>query len=408
MGGKTNIEWTEATWTPIRARAWDIQNDGSGKERIGWHCEHVSEGCRNCYAERMNDRLGTGRPFKPGELRGKPGYAGGEVGRPELFLDERMLTQPLRWKRPRQIFVCSMTDLCAAFVPDEWIDRIFAVMALCPQHTFQVLTKRPERMRQYLQNDEAYLRVLGDGVARELEAAGIPWNGDWDDRHSQAIAGATRWPLPNVWLGVSVEDQKTADQRIPHLLETPAAIRWISYEPALGPVDLTRISGMCAEAWFVHDALRGRYTLGGNTADDTCSTETARIDWIVAGGESGPNARPAHPDWFRSARDQCAAAGVPFLFKQWGEWASAAYRMSDGMMVFRQFENHQHWVNKASTWVNGGVCLDKNGTPLLVGKDFGAARDEGRFPVTIMHRIGKKAAGRLLDGVLHDAYPEPR
>ena len=150
MGGKTGIEWTDSTWNPIRARCWEIQNDGSGKERVGWHCEHVSEGCRNCYAESINIRLGTGFEFKPGNLRGKPGFYGGSIDRPEIFLDEKMLLAPLRWKKPRMIFVNSMTDTFADFVPDTMIDKMFAVMALCPQHTFQVLTKRSARMRKYM------------------------------------------------------------------------------------------------------------------------------------------------------------------------------------------------------------------------------------------------------------------
>ena len=168
-------------------------------------------------------------------------------------------------------------------VPDDWIDRVFAVMALSPQHTFQVLTKRAERMREYFAGNGAYLRVLGDGVERELRNAGIRWHGDNVDRHSQAIAGATRWPLPNVWLGISAEDQARADERIPYLLATPAAVRFVSAEPLLGPVDLTQIN---------------------------------RLDWVIAGGESGPGSRPMHPDWVRSLRDQCQAAGTAFFFKQ--------------------------------------------------------------------------------------------
>src|SRR5258708_16196189 len=126
MADRSAIEWTDATWTPIRART----------DNVGWHCEHVSEGCRNCYAEGINRRLGTGLSFKP-------------ALKPALFLDEKMLLAPLKWKKPRTIFVCSMTDLFADFVRDEWIDRMFAVMALCPQHRFQVLTKRAQRMREY-------------------------------------------------------------------------------------------------------------------------------------------------------------------------------------------------------------------------------------------------------------------
>ena len=139
MGDNSRIEWTDASWTAIRARC----TGEGGKGRLGWHCEPVSEGCCHCYSEAMNVRLGTGHPFKPGVL------ASGAV---KLFLDENMLLQPLRWKKPRSIFVCSMTDLFADFVPDEWIDKKFSVMALTPHHTYQVLTKRVERMRQYCES----------------------------------------------------------------------------------------------------------------------------------------------------------------------------------------------------------------------------------------------------------------
>jgi protein gp37 len=209
MSDKTKIEWTDATWTPLRARHRD-----TGK--LGWHCQKVSAGCENCYAERFNRRLGTG-----GDYRVK------DRDRLELFLDERMLTQPLRWKKPRQVFVCSTTDLFADFVPDEMIDQVFAVMSLASQHTYQVLTKRAERMQQYLSNPDLEDRLT------EL------WQGDDPDKQTWNVM----LPLKNCWLGVSVEDQKTADERIPWLLKTPAVVRWISYEPALGSVDLRRYLG---------------------------------------------------------------------------------------------------------------------------------------------------------------------
>jgi protein gp37 len=263
MGEKSKIEWTDATWNPIRAR--QTVPGVAFKPKIGWHCEHVSEGCRNCYAETMNRRLGTGLDFKPGHRS--------DV---EIFLDEKMLLAPLRWTKPRRIFVNSMTDTFAEFVKDEWLDRMFAVMALAARHTFQVLTKRPERMREFC---------------------------------------TSGWPLPNVWLGVSAEDQATADERIPLLLETPAAVRFVSLEPLLGPIDLFHIeepSGLTFNALSKKEGIsfRGR-----------------GLDWAIVGGESGPHARPMHPEWARDIRDQCAAAATPFFFKQWGEWAG---RLLDG------------------------------------------------------------------------------
>ena len=329
MGESSKIEWTDASWTPIRARLVKIQNDGSGKERIGWHCEHVSEGCRNCYAERLNLRLGTGEPFKPGVLRGKEGYAGGGIDRPKLFLDEKMLGAPFRWKRPRMIFVCSMTDLFADFVPDAWLHRLFTVMSMTHQHIYQILTKRPARMREMMPR----------------------------------IAAS---PLPNVWLGTSVEDQATADQRIPELLATPAAIRFISYEPALGPVDLSQHLGIAPD----HDDLHGL------------------LNWIIAGGESGPGARPAHPNWFRSVRDQCAAAGVPFHFKQNGEWVEV-----DGPRC--------RSIDQGAALT--GHWMLPNGT--LLKRDEASNRRHSPYSTSVMARVGKKRAGRLLDGVEHNGFP---
>jgi len=185
--------------------------------------------------------------------------------------------------------------------------------------------------------------------------------------------------LPNVWVGVTVENQEAADERIPLLLQTPAAVRWVSMEPLLGAVDLERARDI-GETLACHGSLK-------------------LLDWVVVGGESGPNARPMHPDWARSLRDQCAKAAVPFFFKQWGEWHT-------GESVFRQFDTFERWVNKASTWVRGGICLDVDGRELKNGADMMRARDAGKFPVTIMHRVGTKKSGNLLDGRLFERYPE--
>ncbi|MCA0025512.1 MULTISPECIES: phage Gp37/Gp68 family protein [unclassified Mesorhizobium] len=367
MADKSAIEWTDATWTPIRARYWEIQKDGSGKERIGWHCEHASEGCRFCYAEGFNRRLGTGLDFKPGELfrEEKRGYKNGEV---KLFLDEEMLTAPLRWKKPRMIFVCSMTDLFADFVPDEWIDRMFAVMARSRHHTFQVLTKRAARMRAYL----ARFKPDGQGW--------ITPNGE-DGYQSRAPLDPKRWPLPNVWLGVSAERQQEADERIPELLATPAAIRFVSAEPLLGPIDFYETSAAMpveGHSWKNGPILQG-------------------VDWIIAGGESGPSARPMHPAWARSIRDQCHAAGVSFFFKQWGEWAPQIGAV-DGWMIDDDPEisrfDHREWENER--W-------SEPFRPMWCDWQDGNYDEE-----QCVSRIGKKRAGRLLDGVEHNAMPGPR
>jgi protein gp37 len=239
----------------------------------------------------------------------------------------------MRWKRPRRIFVCAHGDLFHESVPDAWIDRIFAVMALAPQHTFQVLTKRSARMLQYMtelwQPTTAQRIDFGDGDVLDIPAAT-----SGETRHDQVIQAceefigkfrladqnnedhwvdgslkATRfaWPLPNVWLGVSVEDQTRADERIPDLLATPAAIRFLSCEPLLGPVDVAWALGHPIEiaAGFLR---RGHFSPGLETL--------RRLDWAIVGGESGPGHRLMDADWARSLRDQCAEAGVAFFMKQ--------------------------------------------------------------------------------------------
>lgn len=267
--GEHGISWTDETWNPTRG------------------CSRVSEGCRNCYAERIAARFNGDRSPANEYLPRRTdapffGFASMTNAGPrwtgKVELIPERLGDPLYWRKPRRIFVNSMSDLFHEALPDEAIDRVFAVMALCPQHTFQVLTKRPERMRKYLADQDRRESVEDAG-------GGIPGIGAC---YANTQAG---WPLPNVWLGVSVEDQATADARIPLLLQTSAAARFISYEPALGPVDFRR--------WLTVTAQRDRM-----------------LDWVIAGGESGPNARPSHPDWFRQVRDQCMAASVPFHLKQ--------------------------------------------------------------------------------------------
>jgi protein gp37 len=307
MADNTKIEWTDATWNPLRG------------------CTRVSEGCRNCYAEGVAARFsGPGQAYEglAKRTRGGPRWTGKVA-----FAGEQTLLQPLRWRRPRQIFVNSMSDLFHEAVPDELIDRIFAVMALAPQHTFQVLTKRPERMRVYLNVPER--------VGKWLNAMDA-----LDERGSNAF---TSFPLPNVWLGTSVEDKYVALVRGAALKACPAAVRFWSAEPLLG--DLGYLS------------------------------HAIMPDWIIAGGESGPRARPMHPDWVRDLRDRCAAAGVPFFFKQWGEW-----------VPLRSFD--------------GGFWPTDTGGCIRLTPE-GERRDWG-YP---MQRVGKKHTGRLLGGIEHNGMP---
>lgn len=324
------IAWTDSTWNPVRG------------------CTRVSEGCRNCYAERMAARFsGPGQPYDGLARMTEAGPRW--TGKVRLVLEH--LYDPLRWKRPRRIFVNSMSDLFHEALTDGEILRVFAVMARARQHVFQVLTKRPERMRAWTRRwmdlkgeaDEprlargpaatrrAHPSGRGQMFAEMLESMGEPPAGaayptfDWME--------GMRWWLQdpaaiwrNVWLGVSVEDQATADERIPLLMDTPAAIRFVSYEPALGPVDFTGLTAPDA----VSGAKRGHATfdvVGGSavypTGDPECSEQgypIPRLDWIIAGGESGPGARPMHPDWVASTVRQCREAGVACFVKQLGAW----------------------------------------------------------------------------------------
>lgn len=301
MADNTPIEWADATW------------------QITTGCSVVSPGCTNCYAMRLAGTRLRHHPSRRGLTRDSKA---GPVWTGEVRFNEEWLDQPLKWRRPRRVFVAAHGDLFAEGVPDAWIDRVFAVMALAPQHTFQVLTKRAERMRDYLTAEDgmaaprrqvAYLRHRLDEAAkggpfdaleREIGNNGWPVYGE-----------AGQWPLPNVWLGVSVEDQARADERIPLLLDTPAAKRFISAEPLLGPIDLTRLCIVPQKAGSsragIHvDALRNTHCESG------LKRGLGPLNWIITGGESGPGARPMRSDWARSLRDQCAAAGVAFFMKQ--------------------------------------------------------------------------------------------
>lgn len=233
MGDKSSIQWTDATWNPVTG------------------CSKVSQGCKNCYAERIWPRVyGKFRPFSDVKLHGD------------------RLDLPHTWRKPRRVFVNSMSDLFHESLSDNDITKVWSVMVVADRHTYQVLTKRPERMRDYVAGWINHMRA------------------------------ESKRPIENVWLGVSVEDQKTAEERIPILLQTPAALRWISYEPALGPLDLRRASPLTK---FLTGAFGG-------------------IDWVICGGESGPKARPFDPDWARYIRDQCKEASVPFFMKQFGSY----------------------------------------------------------------------------------------
>lgn len=393
MADGTKIEWTEATWNPITG------------------CSLASPGCTNCYAMDLAGTRLADHPSRKGLTQ--PSKAG-RVWTGEVRFNEHWLDQPLRWKKPRMIFVCAHGDLFHESVPDEWIDRVFAVMALCPQHTFQVLTKRSARMREWFSRGrdetiwEAVASLVDDWSDGRFPGVRLPvFDGDPIlpalAAHGAVWGGQRPWPLRNVWLGVSVEDQQRADERIPDLLATPAAVRWISAEPLLGSVDLRWIAQPDDERDGVIDALLGCDWVqrDGNDFEPVrpghegrkmgrwvCSSEAdilanRKIDWVVVGGESGPGARPMHPDWARSLRDQCAAADVPFFFKQWGEHFPCELLPDQG---------------DGTPW-----RTMHEGPPAWALSEYG--KDRADLDQVSFARVGKKHAGRLLDGIEHNGMP---
>lgn len=277
------IAWTDQTWNPVRG------------------CSRVSEGCRNCYAEAVAARFsGTGQPYE-GLATRDPGRWTGEVR-----LVEEHLEDPLRWRRPRRVFVNSMSDLFHERLPFEDIDRVFEIMAQSHIHTFQILTKRPARMLEWFTTLGGRRPIPGCGVC----TGGPPFCGSVPHLDDLSVGDCQApWPLPNVWLGVSVENQATADERIPLLLECPAAVRFLSVEPLLGPVDLdiSRTPGAAHDEVTEDDDAYGP-ALGG----------VAGIDWVIVGGESGPGSRPMDLAWARSVVRQCQAAEVACFVKQLG------------------------------------------------------------------------------------------
>jgi protein gp37 len=316
----TKIEWATKVWNPVTG------------------CTKVSQGCKNCYAERIFSRS-------------LPAMHGQKFN--EIRCHEDRLDAPSHLRKPQRIFVNSMSDLFHEDVPFRFIGLVFAAMACARRHTFLILTKRPARMLEFFSSCGNW-----QGFMTHNAAPPGAYGGDG------IIVGRDTWPLPNVWVGVSVEDQKAADDRIPLLLRTPAAVRFVSVEPMLGSVDMHRYlpeieDTPAADAWEGIHFCRNCCA----TFDADSHTCPRGLNWVICGGESGPGARPMHPDWARSLRDQCQEAGVPFFFKQHGE--------------FREIEG----IDEAfgAPWVKVGN----------VG----------------MVRTGKKRAGRLLDGREWNDYP---
>lgn len=321
MSDGTKISWSDATWNPV-----------SG-------CSKVSEGCTNCYIDRTP-------PFRMAHRRFNGRETGATTG---VLLHSDRLGVPMKWRKPRMIFVCSLADLFQDEVPDRYIADVFAVISIAAQHVFQVLTKRHARLRSLLNSPQFWALVDG---ARKV-------------RGHEPLPGEAPHILENAWIGVSTENQKWADIRIPALLQTPAAVRWISAEPLLGPISL--------RGWIERTPVED----GGYPA---------YLDWAVIGGESGPLARPMHPDWARGLRDECVAAGAAYHFKQHGEYVSPDEIDIAGM-------DDVAWNENGTTmWPDGRIADGPHGTAI-----DGSA---------MLWRVGKKAAGRLLDGREWNEYPQ--
>lgn len=326
MAEETRIEWADHTFNP-----W-----------IG--CTKVSPACDHCYAEAQASRYWPGEQLWAGNRK---------------RTSENNWRQPLKWNRqatefrakhgrPPMVFCASLADVFDNQVPEEWRRDLWSLIYETPNLIWLLLTKRPQNIRKMLPAN--YLGLTDRG-----------------------------WPaMPNVWLGTTVENQAEADRRIPHLLAAPAAKRFLSCEPLLGPVDL--------DCWPESGCSR-------NWLDDE-----GGIDWVIAGGESGREARPSHPDWFRSLRDQCATAGVPFLFKQWGEWIEWRHQQ-DGAFVETVVEGTAEADACLSSCVKPGFLTPR-------GAFAWSLDDIPDNEARVMDRVGKKAAGRLLDGIVHDARPE--
>lgn len=302
----TKIEWTDRTWNPVTG------------------CNKVSQGCKNCYAEVMHRRQMAMNPHK----YTKPFLHGAEVHYDEL-------DKPLHWRKPSMVFVNSMSDLFHPGVDFQFIVEVFQIMRRCPQHTFQILTKRPEIMLEFM----AWIPNTINSTTRLLNPFGVPYA-----------------PLPNVWLGVSCEDQAAADERIPLLLQVPAAVRFLSCEPLLGDLDIIR--------WMPHDYMP--------------ENQTGWIDWVIVGGESGHHARLMHPDWVRDIREQCRLGGVPFFFKQWGEWYP--FELPDDQ--------------------EGESPLGSPGWPIPADTKTAITRDRIRYV-----KYHKSGSGNTLDGKQHLEFP---
>lgn len=343
MAEQTAIEWCDATFNP-----W-----------IG--CTRISPACDDCYAARSTAARSLGVAWGPGKPRRRTSDANWKA--------------PIHWNakaaregRRFRVFCASLADVFDNEVPPEWRQELFELIRSTPHLDWLLLTKR-----------------IGNAKAMIDEALS-----NMDIGYSVPFAA---WPWPNVWLGATVVNQEEANRDIPKLLAVPARVRFLSIEPMLGPVYVEDIpdpvGGVCLKP------LAGLRWVGDGQGRCTVRSLGGRIDWIICGGESGPHARPMHPDWARSLRDQCAAAGVPFLFKQWGEWVRADQHPDQ--------TNDSLYTRDLSQLRHPSAAIDATGATRAHADDL-----PHQATASCVHRVGKKAAGRLLDGAEHNGFPEAR
>jgi len=326
--GDTRIEWCDSVWNPVTG------------------CTPISPGCQNCYAQRFARRLAGRHDYpkdNPFTVTLHPGRA----------------VDPLHWRKPRRIFVCSMSDLFHEKVPFNFIDQIMAVVAISQQHTFMLLTKRPDRMLLYFADPDRRAEI------DRWRCTGAKYRAK---AHSWALPDSL-WPLPNLWVGVTAEDQERADERIPALLWTPAALRFVSVEPMLGPIELSEFKPFDGKCYCQDDPCGCRPRLTPNCPE-------TGIDWVICGGETGPGARPMDPEWVRSVRDQCRNADVPFFFKSWGDLLPAT----------QVLPAQDHIFNSAKKIYQSSLV------DMFLGKEYWG-------------RVGKKVAGRVLEGHEYSEFP---
>lgn len=308
---KTKIEWVRNpdgsqgyTWNPV----------------VG--CTPISEGCRNCYAKRIFERFNPGKKFS------------------SIVPDKDKLYEPFKIRKSSHIFVNSMSDLFHPDVPFDFVDAVYATMLRSVNHTYMILTKRPDRMLEYYESDGLYERVLKKAYKLDCKILTS------DENIGDGISDPRKYPSVNIWLGVSIEDQKTADERVPYILQTPASVRFVSVEPMLENIILRGFDGKIYRPWL--DSIAWK----------------VEIDWIICGGETGLGSRPMHPDWVRGLRDQCISANVPFFFKSWGAYLPSLVG-----------------------------CVDDDKNPIRISTDGHFWKGED----LVSWRVGGNRSGRLLD-----------